>query len=125
MASAQLNAVWQQPSRFRRRWLTLITGQSRGDLCKCEQLFCVIAPHSILLASYSSTIETCLIERGLVMLDNLLTPSHLAVILGVAVLFFGGKKIPKLGRGIGEGFRAFRDGIKSVTEEDEPTNKAS
>jgi sec-independent protein translocase protein TatA len=59
------------------------------------------------------------------MLDNLFTPSHLAVILGIVVLFFGGKKIPELGRGIGEGFRAFRDGIKRVTEEDEPTNKAS
>jgi sec-independent protein translocase protein TatA len=59
------------------------------------------------------------------MLDNLFTPSHLAVILGIVVIFFGGKKIPELGRGIGEGFRAFRDGIKGVTEEDEPTNKSS
>jgi Sec-independent protein translocase protein TatA len=33
------------------------------------------------------------------MLDNLLTPSHLAVILAITVLFFGGKKIPELGRG--------------------------
>jgi sec-independent protein translocase protein TatA len=59
------------------------------------------------------------------MLDNLLTPSHLAVVLGIAVLFFGGKKIPELGRGIGEGFRAFRDGIKGATGGDEPTDKAS
>jgi len=59
------------------------------------------------------------------MLDNLFTPSHLAVILGVVVLFFGGKKIPELGRGIGEGVRAFRSGIKGFTEEDEPTSKAS
>jgi sec-independent protein translocase protein TatA len=59
------------------------------------------------------------------MLDNLLTPSHLAVILGITVLFFGGKKIPELGRGIGEGFRSFRDGIRGVTEEDQPTKRAS
>jgi sec-independent protein translocase protein TatA len=58
-------------------------------------------------------------------LDNLLTPSHLAVILGIAVLFFGGKKIPELGRGIGEGLRSFRDEIRGFTEEDPPTKRAS
>jgi sec-independent protein translocase protein TatA len=51
------------------------------------------------------------------MLENLFTPTHLAVILGIAVLFFGGKKIPELGKGIGEGFRAFREGIKGLREE--------
>jgi sec-independent protein translocase protein TatA len=61
----------------------------------------------------------------MIMLDNLFTPSHLAVILGIAILFFGGKKIPELGRGFGEGFRAFRDGVKGLTHEDEPPNKAS
>lgn len=59
------------------------------------------------------------------MLDNLFTPTHLAVLLGVAVLFFGGKKIPELGKGIGEGFRAFKDGIKGLREEDQPADKAS
>jgi sec-independent protein translocase protein TatA len=59
------------------------------------------------------------------MLDNLLTPSHLAVILGVAVLSFGGKKIPELARGIGEGLRSFRDGTRGFTEEDSPTKRAS
>lgn len=59
------------------------------------------------------------------MLEGLFVPSHLAVILVIAVLFFGGKKIPELGKGIGEGFRAFRDGLKSITEEAKPTNKAS
>jgi sec-independent protein translocase protein TatA len=59
------------------------------------------------------------------MLDNLLTPSHLAVILGITVLFFGGKKIPELGRGIGEGLRSFREGIRGVTEEDQPTKRGS
>jgi len=59
------------------------------------------------------------------MLDNLIVPSHLVVIVGIALLFFGGKKIPELGKGIGEGFRAFRDGIKGLREKDQPTNKAS
>jgi len=59
------------------------------------------------------------------MFENLFTPSHLAVVLGIAVLFFGGKKIPELGKGIGEGFRAFRNGIKDIQEENQPANKAS
>jgi sec-independent protein translocase protein TatA len=59
------------------------------------------------------------------MLEGLFVPSHLAVILVIAVLFFGGKKIPELGKGIGEGFRAFRDGVKGITDETEPTKKAS
>jgi sec-independent protein translocase protein TatA len=59
------------------------------------------------------------------MLEGLFVPSHLAVILVIAVLFFGGKKIPELGKGIGEGFRAFRDGLKGIADEAEPTNKTS
>ena len=59
------------------------------------------------------------------MFDNLLTPSHLAVILGIALLFFGGKKIPEVGKGIGEGLRSFREGIKGNSEEDPPTKKTS
>jgi sec-independent protein translocase protein TatA len=65
-----------------------------------------------------------LFERRLNMLENLFTPTHLAVVLGIVVLFFGGKKIPELGKGIGEGFRSFREGIKGFREEDQPTNKA-
>jgi sec-independent protein translocase protein TatA len=59
------------------------------------------------------------------MVDNLLTPAHLAVILGIAVPFSGGKNIPEPGTGIGEGLRSFREGINGFTEEDSPTKKAS
>jgi len=50
------------------------------------------------------------------MFESLFEPTHLLVLLGIAVVFFGGKKLPELGRGIGEGFRAFRDGIKGIGE---------
>jgi sec-independent protein translocase protein TatA len=60
-----------------------------------------------------------------IQLPKHLQPQHLVVIVGIAVLFFGGKKIPELGKGIGEGFRAFRDGLKGITDEDQPANKAS
>ncbi len=33
---------------------------------------------------------------------------ELLVVLGVAVLIFGGKKIPELGKGLGEGIRNFK-----------------
>lgn len=38
------------------------------------------------------------------------------VVAAVALLLFGGKKLPELGRGLGEGFRGFKDGIKALTD---------
>jgi sec-independent protein translocase protein TatA len=52
------------------------------------------------------------------MLENLFTPTHLIVLLGLTMLFFGGKKIPELGRGLGEGLRGFRDEIRGIARED-------
>jgi sec-independent protein translocase protein TatA len=54
------------------------------------------------------------------MLENLFTPTHLTVLFGLTMLFFGGKKIPELGRGLGESLRGFRDGIKGIAGEDAP-----
>ena len=39
------------------------------------------------------------------MLDNLFQPMHLLVILFIALLVFGPKKLPELGKGLGEGIR--------------------
>lgn len=45
----------------------------------------------------------------------------LAVILIVVLLIFGPKRLPELGKGLGSGFREFKDGItgKSKGEEEE------
>jgi len=40
------------------------------------------------------------------------------VIFGIALLVFGPKKLPELGKGIGEGIRSFKSAIKA--EEDRP-----
>lgn len=48
------------------------------------------------------------------MLDGLLQPTHLLLILGVALLVFGPKKLPELGKGLGDGIRSFRDGMKAA-----------
>jgi len=37
---------------------------------------------------------------------------ELVIILVVAVLLFGGKKIPELAKGLGEGIRNFKDSLK-------------
>jgi sec-independent protein translocase protein TatA len=42
---------------------------------------------------------------------------ELLVILGIAVLLFGGKKIPEVAKGIGEGIKNFKQAMKT---DDEP-----
>jgi len=44
---------------------------------------------------------------------------ELIVILVVAVLLFGGKKIPELAKGLGEGIKNFKSAMK--TEEQNPS----
>lgn len=39
----------------------------------------------------------------------------------VVLLFFGGKKIPELMKGIGKGVRSFKEGMNSVEKEIEDT----
>ncbi len=51
------------------------------------------------------------------MLDNLFTPTHLLIILVIALLIFGPRKLPELGKGLGEGLKGFKDGIKGATNE--------
>ena len=52
------------------------------------------------------------------MFEGLFQPMHLLVIFGTALLVFGPKKLPQLGKGIGEGIRGFKSAIKA--EEDKP-----
>jgi sec-independent protein translocase protein TatA len=51
------------------------------------------------------------------MLEGLFQPMHLLVIFFIALLVFGPKKLPELGKGIGEGIRALKSGMKEATEE--------
>ena len=54
------------------------------------------------------------------MLDNLFTPTHLLIILVIALLIFGPRKLPELGKGLGEGLRGFKDGIKGGSTDAAP-----
>jgi sec-independent protein translocase protein TatA len=42
------------------------------------------------------------------MFEGLFQPMHLLVIVGLALLVFGPKKLPELGKGLGEGIRGFK-----------------
>ena len=46
------------------------------------------------------------------MLEGLFQPMHLLVIFFIALLVFGPRKLPELGKGLGEGIRALKEGMK-------------
>lgn len=46
------------------------------------------------------------------MFEGLFQPTHLLFIFGIALLVFGPKKLPELGKGIGEGIRALKQCVK-------------
>jgi sec-independent protein translocase protein TatA len=39
------------------------------------------------------------------------SPFHWLIVLAIVVLLFGGKKIPEVMRGLGEGIRSFKEGM--------------
>ena len=43
------------------------------------------------------------------MITQLLTPTHLAILLIVLLLLFGPKRLPQTGRALGQGIREFTD----------------
>ena len=45
-------------------------------------------------------------------MGDLFQPTHLLIIALVLLVLFGGKKLPELGKGLGEGLKGFREGIK-------------
>jgi sec-independent protein translocase protein TatA len=58
------------------------------------------------------------------MLEGLLQPTHLLVIFGIALLVFGPKKLPELGKGIGEGIRGFKSAMKEQVDVSDKTTSA-
>jgi sec-independent protein translocase protein TatA len=38
-------------------------------------------------------------------------PVHIVILLGIALLLFGGKRLPEIGRSLGHGMREFKDAI--------------
>jgi sec-independent protein translocase protein TatA len=55
---------------------------------------------------------------------NILGGPDLLIVAIVALLFFGGKKIPDLAKGLGEGIKNFKHSVKTE-EETKPEDKKS
>ena len=55
------------------------------------------------------------------MFEGIFQPMHLMIIAGIALLIFGPKKLPELGKGMGEGIRGFKAAMQG---KEEPTDKA-
>lgn len=56
------------------------------------------------------------------MIEGLFQPLHLLIIAGIALLIFGPKKLPELGKGLGDGIRGFKAAI-SGEEKPADSNK--
>jgi sec-independent protein translocase protein TatA len=53
------------------------------------------------------------------MFEGAFQPLHLLVILVIAVFVFGPKKLPELGKGLGEGIRGFKKAMNEIGNDSE------
>ena len=51
------------------------------------------------------------------MFEGLFQPMHLLVIAGIALFVFGPKKLPELGKGLGEGLRDFKAAMREDSKD--------
>ena len=49
-----------------------------------------------------------------------MSPGDITVILVVALVFFGGKKLPELARGLGQGIKEFKDATEGTKTDPQP-----
>ena len=54
---------------------------------------------------------------------TLLSPGHIVLMVAAVLLLFGGKKIPELMKGIGQGIREFKDAKDAKKDDQLPENK--
>lgn len=57
------------------------------------------------------------------MFEGLFQPMHLLLIAGIALLVFGPKKLPELGKGLGESIRGFKSAM--AANQDTPNNDSN
>jgi sec-independent protein translocase protein TatA len=50
-------------------------------------------------------------------IEGLFTPMHLIIILAIALIVLGPKRLPDAGRGMGEAIRGFRESLKADTDD--------
>ena len=69
------------------------------------------------------TFESYFTTMMLSVLLQLISPGHIFLIAAAVLLLFGGKKIPELMKGIGQGIREFKDAKDGKKDEQLPENK--
>lgn len=57
------------------------------------------------------------------MFEGLFQPMHLLVVLFVALLVFGPKKLPELGKGLGDGIRGFKESMREKEQHESKTEE--
>jgi sec-independent protein translocase protein TatA len=53
-------------------------------------------------------------------MGELFQPTHLLILGLIVFVLFGAKRLPELGKGLGEGLKGFKDGIKNAGEPTPP-----
>jgi len=59
------------------------------------------------------------------MFEGLFQPMHLLIIFAIALLVFGPKKLPELGKGLGESIRGFKSAMAAKDETPAPAKSNS
>jgi sec-independent protein translocase protein TatA len=52
------------------------------------------------------------------------SPTHLALLLLIALLLFGAKRLPEIGRSLGSGMREFKESVTHQNESQAPERRA-
>lgn len=56
------------------------------------------------------------------MIEGLFQPMHLVVVFAIGLLVFGPKKLPELGKGLGDGIRGFKEAMNPSEEKKDNLN---
>lgn len=59
------------------------------------------------------------------MLTNVLQPTHLIIVLVVALLILGPKRLPDAGRALGQGIKEFKHSISGTGDDNAPIQIAA
>jgi sec-independent protein translocase protein TatA len=52
-------------------------------------------------------------------MTGLTSPTHIVLLLLIALLLFGAKRLPEIGRSLGSGMREFKDSVGGAHKQDE------
>jgi sec-independent protein translocase protein TatA len=55
---------------------------------------------------------------------GLTSPTHIVLLLLIALLLFGAKRLPEIGRSLGHGMREFKDSVSDMGEHERHVSQA-